>query len=123
MAPPIIWDLAPIQYLLNSKIPIYCRPLQCQFSDYLPVHCAMASVLKIEKLNCYFLKYFRIPMGNDLEQFISPDCVVPRAFIVTRRIVFFVLHTIVNQESETITSSHFVLFDGVQPQLCVVRFI
>ena len=32
---PIIWDFAPIHYLLNSKIPIYCLPLQYQFSDYL----------------------------------------------------------------------------------------
>ena len=37
-APPIIWDFAPIQYLLNRKIPIYCVPLQYQFSDYLPGH-------------------------------------------------------------------------------------
>ena len=35
-APPIIWDFAPIQYLLNRKIPIYCVPLQYKFSDYLP---------------------------------------------------------------------------------------
>ena len=34
-APPIIWDFAPIQYLLNRKIPIYCVPLQYKFSDYL----------------------------------------------------------------------------------------
>ena len=33
---PIIWDFAPIHYLLNNKIPIYCLPLQYQFSDYLP---------------------------------------------------------------------------------------
>ena len=33
---PIIWDFAPIHYLLNDKIPIYCLPLQYQFSDYLP---------------------------------------------------------------------------------------
>ena len=33
--PPIIWDFAPIQYLLNRKIPIYCVPLQYKFSDYL----------------------------------------------------------------------------------------
>ena len=35
-APPIIWDFAPIQYLLNRKIPIYCVPLQYKFTDYLP---------------------------------------------------------------------------------------
>ena len=35
-APPIIWDFAPIQYLLNRKIAIYCVPLQYKFSDYLP---------------------------------------------------------------------------------------
>ena len=34
-APPIIWDFAPIHYLLNSKIPIYCLALQCQLPDYL----------------------------------------------------------------------------------------
>ena len=32
-APPIIWDFAPIHYLLNNKIPIYCLPLQ-----YRPCH-------------------------------------------------------------------------------------
>ena len=36
IAPPIFWDFAPIHYLLNKKIPIYCLPLQSQFSDYLP---------------------------------------------------------------------------------------
>ena len=33
---PIICDFAPIHYLLTDKIPIYCLPLQYQFSDYLP---------------------------------------------------------------------------------------
>ena len=33
---PIICDFAPINYLLADKIPIYCLPLQYQFSDYLP---------------------------------------------------------------------------------------
>jgi len=40
--PPIIWDFAPIQYLLNRKIPIYCVPLQYKFSDYLPEYVAEA---------------------------------------------------------------------------------
>ena len=33
---PIICDFAPINYLLADKIPIYCLPLQYQFSDCLP---------------------------------------------------------------------------------------
>ena len=33
---PIICDFATIHYLLTDKIPIYCLPLQYQFSDYLP---------------------------------------------------------------------------------------
>ena len=41
IAPPIFWDFAPIHYLLNKKIPIYCLPLQCQFSDYLPARESM----------------------------------------------------------------------------------
>ena len=32
----LIWDFAPIHYLLNRKIPIYCVPLQYKFTDYLP---------------------------------------------------------------------------------------
>ena len=51
----IIWNFAPIQYLLNRKIPIHCVPLQYKFSDYLP---DMLSVCFDEGLlNPYILKY------------------------------------------------------------------